>query len=105
MLNPFSPDYTGTVSIAATAASASVALPAAHTGQIEISNEGPDTVFVKLASASGPVAAVPNGASAGSYPVLPGQSKNVSVRLVSHVAAICASGKTASVWFTVGQGE
>lgn len=100
MTNAFIPLYQGTKQIAATAASANVALAKGTERNIEISNEGPDTVFVEFGGSS--IAA----AAATGYPVLPGQSKVIrNIGQATYAAAICAAGKTATVYFTCGDGE
>ena len=98
--NAFVPLYQGTSQIAATAASARVALAESDERNIEISNAGPDTVFVELGGSS--VAAV----AASGYPILAGQSKVVrNVQKHTYAAAICAATQTATVYFTCGDGE
>lgn len=96
---PFSPAPQGTVKIDATSASARVALSPAFSDTIEVSNEGTDTVFVCLGG-SGVTAATTD------YPVLAGQSKVIprASAAQTYGAAICASGKTATVYFCCGKG-
>jgi hypothetical protein len=102
---PFTPQWADTVSLSATAVSGRVALSGEQIDQVEISNDGPDAVFVTFGNSSID-ATVPNGATGGSYPVLAGQSKMVSPAANStHAAAICASGKTATVWLSPGRGQ
>lgn len=100
MADPFTPMPAGTAQISATGTTASAAL-AAVSNIVEITNDGPDIAFVELGGST------VTAAAATGYPVAPGQSKIVSNRLAkaTHVAAICASGKTATVYFTAGDGE
>ena len=97
MYKPFTPFTAGTKQIAATSTTANVAL-AMDSTYLEISNEGPDTVYVELGGST--VTAV---ATTG-YPILVGQSKLVMRSSAMYAAAICASGKTATVYFSAGDG-
>lgn len=96
-----------TVEIAATAASAAVALPTAEAAypEIEVTNaDSLNTVFVLLGSSASMTVAAPAGATPGGYPILPGQSKVISRNGATHAAAICDAGLTAQVYFSAGRG-
>jgi len=89
----------GTVSIAATTSSVAAVIPAFTAGpfQLEIQNPGDAIAFVRWGSGT-PTAVVTD------YPVLPGQSKIVTVdQPTTGVAAITASG-TATLYVTYGVG-
>lgn len=92
----------GSITISATTSSAATALATAgadNLRQIEIQNNGSAVVFVE-SGISTVVATV-----AASYPVLPGQSKVVTIqRTHTHIAAISASG-TQTLYVSVGFGE
>lgn len=99
-MSAFTPLPQGTKNIAATGTTANVALAAASK-TIEITNEGPDTVFVEFGDST------VTAAAATGYPVAAGQSKVVgnSLAKATHAAAICDSGKTAKVFFSCGDGQ
>jgi P pilus assembly chaperone PapD len=96
----------GTVSLAATSTTGSVALTARGGGNsVVVSNKGPNWVHVKFGD-SNVTAALPAGATAGDTPVGPGVQ--MTLRRDdgnTHMAAICAAGETATVWATGGEGE
>lgn len=100
-MNPFAP--TGaTVSRAATSTTASVAITSAALGQggtcVRLHNIGPNIAFVKF-GVSGVEAA------ATDLPIPVGVVEVFAIGpLVTHMAAICASGQTATVYCTPGQG-
>lgn len=97
MYKPFTPFTAGTKQISATGTTGNVAL-AMDSTYLEVSNDGPDTVFVELGGST-----VTAAANTG-YPVLPGQSKLIMRSSATYAAAICASGKTATVYFSAGDG-
>lgn len=95
---PFSPAPQGTVKIDATQTTARIVLSPIFSDTVEVSNEGTDTAFVCLGG-SGVEAATTD------YPVLAGQSKVIPRSSTqTYGAAICASGKTATVYFCSGKG-
>ena len=110
-MSSFAPALAGqatTVSLAATQASGNVQLASTGTGQsqVEIQNKGPGWAYVAFGKDNSVAATVPNGATAGSYPVGPGQSKLVSVGTNAlFMAAICDSGGTATLFATIGYGD
>jgi hypothetical protein len=96
-----------TVSLSATSTTGNVALAGVATGQAqcEIQNKGNGWAYVAFGGST-VAATVPNGATAGSYAVGPGQSKIVSIGSnAQYAAGICASGDTATLLFTVGYGD
>lgn len=104
---PINGGSASTVSLAATSTTGRVALSGVGTGQsqIEIQNKGGNWAFVVFGDSS-VVATAPNGATAGGYPVGPGMCKVVTIGTnATNAAAICASGETATLWFSVGCGD
>lgn len=103
-IRPFQPIQAGSVTIACAASSSATALSAINASapivQLEVQNAGSVNVFVEPGLASTITAAVASG-----YPVLPGQSKVISVSpRTTHIACISASG-TQSVFVTAGTGN
>jgi hypothetical protein len=93
----FSPIPAGTVTLAATAVTSRTAI-AKGNNQLEITNAGPDTVFVEVGDST--VAAV----VATGYPILLGATRLISVNpLATHIAAISAG--TSTVYASAGTGE
>lgn len=92
----------GTITISATTSSAATALPtvgADNQRQIEIQNAGAANVFVETGSST------ITAATASGYPILPGQSKVITIqRTVTHIATISASG-TQTLYVSTGIGE
>lgn len=93
----------GTLTLSVTGTSAATALPMGDINNkrnAEIQNAGTVTVFVLFCPSSTCTALV-----ASSYPVLPGQSKVVTIPPnTSHVAAI-TGGTAATAYVTLGIGE
>lgn len=102
----FTATTTGTVGLSVTAVSASIALPISQSDQVEVSNEGPDTIFVRPGK-SGVTAVAPTlGGAAGDYPVLAGQSKVIDRKGDdTHIAMVCAAGKTSTGYASCGVGS
>lgn len=100
----FTPKPTGTVSITSAVTSARVALGALNSQQLAITNSDTSNIaYVEFGGAT-VVATVPNGATPGSMPILPGQTRGVTIPLgTTNVAAICTAG-TPVVYFTPGNG-
>lgn len=110
MSRPFIPIATAT--LAATASSAVIALPATvaagqrRTGRMI--NTGPSLAFVELGAST--VTAVAGGNTTatpdGSWPLLPGVIEVFELQPGrTHLAAICQAGGTALIRITVGEGE
>ncbi len=93
---PFRPGAaTQTINVNAT--SQSVTLPGALP-QVELQNDGASACFVR-------VGASPQTAVTTDYPILPGQSKIITVETQAGVlAAVCAAGGTATLYVTPGWG-
>ena len=104
-----------TVSLAATSSSSRVLLPGS-TGsmssavgggpeQVQIYNSGGNQAYVEFGG-SAVTAAVPNGATAGSYPVAPGAVVVCTVwgNRIRYAAAIFDSGNSGTLYFTPGDG-
>jgi hypothetical protein len=107
-----------TVSIAATVASSSVALPAAagdsgnpqnFARTFAVWNSGSTFAFVAFGPNSSVAATVPNGATAGSFPISPGSGYNGPPATITvagnptYVAAIMAS-STGTIYICPGNG-
>lgn len=104
-LLPFTPHSAATNSISATAGSARVLLSEASSDQLELTNDGPNTVYLEFGGSS-VAATVPNGGTGGGYPVLAGQSKVIQRSGTwTYAAAICATSQTALVLITAGKGD
>ncbi len=108
MSEPFVPNNQGTKSLSVTTTSGStvVALDLLGATQLEFTNDGSVTVFVRWGLASVGAATVPAGATGGSYPVGPGAKVVVSIgpSEVTHACAITAS-STATLYITPGRGQ
>jgi hypothetical protein len=111
MLNPFHWLEGATVSLSATSTSGNVALPKMPTGrvQIRVHNKGPNTAFIAKGTDSTIAATLPNGAAPGAMPIPSGAVEvltlnNTDKSPITHIAAICASTETATLYFTVGAG-
>lgn len=98
----------GTAAIAATQASGSATLfTSKGVGtNVMVYNEGPDLAFVKLGASGGSVT-VPSTTGTGGTPVPVGFfgltiSRDANVDTTCY--AICKTGETATVYFTVGNG-
>lgn len=101
-LDPFQFQPGGSVTISVTSSSTATALfgPAGEKRNVELQNAGAVAVFVEFCSSSTCTAT-----AATSYPVLPGQSKMVTIQPnVTYVGAIAASG-TQTLYVAVGIGE
>ena len=98
-----------TVRLSATASTSRVALPTAAAGavheNVRIVNHGPYAAFVN-AGDSGVNAALPTGTPAqDNTPLLPGSDVVFSLPGgVTHIAAICASGGTATLDISTAEG-
>lgn len=105
-VTPFSPSPVGTVALAVTSASASVALPPLPgDGPVAVTNAvGGAICFLKFGLTAAVAAAVPvAGAASGDYPLLPGTTQILERGSAGFVAAIGTTGTT--LYFTTGQGS
>lgn len=99
MLNPFTPGPT--VTLAVTETSARVALPAGLSGQVMITS-APNSALAFIQFGDSTVTAD----EATSTPILPTASYIFTIGPdVTHVAGICATGDTATLYFTRGHGQ
>lgn len=101
-LDPFQFQPGGSIAISVTNSSAATALfgPMGEKRNLELQNAGTIAVFVEFCPSSTCTAA-----TATSYPVLPGQSKMVTIQpSTTHIAAIATSG-TQTLYVAVGIGE
>lgn len=99
MLQPMTP--VGSATLAATQATGSVALPGAGDAAFQVAVWSPaanDAAFIKFGTST--VEALVTDIAIG-----PGQRVVFTIpSTVTHVAAICGSGETATLYFTTGQG-
>jgi len=105
-VNLFTPRSTGTTSVTcSSAASSRVAMGQADTQhQVAVYNSDVSNMAFVEFGTSTVTAVVPNGATPGSMPVGPGQTRGVTISpSVTHAAAICTGG-TPVVYFTPGDG-
>ena len=86
----------GTVSLAVSGTSASVAIPAGAT-TLELQNAGDVIVFVRWSPAA-------TTAVATDYPVLPGQSKVITIGSGHTVLAGITAGGSATLYISHGKG-
>lgn len=99
-VQPFSPQNTATITISASQTAASTAFPTSSASCYMIQNAGPNTVFhtVTVAAAT--------ASTSTSTPVLAGAIMVFSMPEGSaFVNNICASGQTATVYVTPGEGQ
>ena len=98
---PLAPVVAGSKTISCTSAGVSTALPTtiAQQRNLELQNAGNVAIFVEVGDSS-QTAAVATG-----YPILPGQSKVVTVSSsITHIACIVAA-TTTTLYVTVGTGN
>jgi hypothetical protein len=95
-MSAFTPQATATLSVTATSSNAALG----GTGsQVVFQNAGPNTAFVAFGSST--VTATTAG-----FPVLNGQSLQLTRPAdATHMAAICASTQTATLYATPGEGD
>jgi hypothetical protein len=99
MLNPFTPGPT--VTLAVTEDSAPVALPVGLSGQIMVTS-APNSSLAFIQFGDSTVVAT----EAASTPVLPTAAYIFTIGPdVTHAAGITATGDTATLYFTPGQGQ
>jgi hypothetical protein len=98
----FAPKAKATVSLAATAGSATVPIRshAEDGGQVLIFNAGSSKAFIEIGGAA-VAATVPNGPSAGSM-VIPTDGWAIVTQPGTHLAAICAAGESATLYAVPG---
>lgn len=102
-VTPFTPIMAGSTTISCTSSSAATALTAINSNlpklQLELQNSGSVPIFVDV-GISTITAAVASG-----YPILPGQSKVISISpRTTHIACIVAV-TTTTLYVTVGLGN
>lgn len=96
---PISPSTAGTKTISCTSSSAATALTFVGQDNIELQNGGSVPIFVEVGTST------VSAAVATGYPVLPGQSKVISINpAVTHIACIVAA-TTTTLYVTVGMGN
>lgn len=97
----------GTKAISVVGTTAAVALPTIGVGevrQVELSNAGSLTVFVEFGDST--VAAVIPTGTANAYPILPGQTKVVTIKpTTTHIATIATGAGPTTLYVTLGIGE
>jgi len=99
-VQPFSPDFTNTQTLAATATSANAALNAVdgNMNVLRVANAGPNTVFIRWGATA-------QTAVTTDMPILAGTVEVFSKGAATNVAAICAAGQTATLYLTCGEGQ
>ena len=98
MTIPFGPQLGETVSVSATASTASAAISINRASTLVVSNTGSSLAYVSWGAGSAT-------ATTSDYPVLSGSKEPVTIpNTVTHVAAICDSGESTTVKFTPGRG-
>jgi hypothetical protein len=103
-VNLFTPKSTGTTSITSAVTSARVALVPSNSRQLAVSNSDTSNIAYVEFGDSTVAATVPSGATPGSMPILPGQTRGITIGAnVTHAASICSAG-TPIVFFTPGNG-
>ena len=101
---PFAPGASNNVLITVAATTATVALPVGSGDVLELTNDGSVAVFVSIGT-SAITATIPlNGGAAGSYPILAGQSKCVTMPRTNHPTHIATISGTASQPLYVSRG-
>lgn len=91
----FSPSYGKTKTLSASSSSSQVAFDA---GQhfVHITNDGPNTVFIRIGNGS-------QTATTADFPILDNESKTLRIGPSNtNMAGICAVGQTATVYITPG---
>lgn len=75
--------------------------------QVIVKNAGASNAFINFGQTSGVAAAVAptDGTPANGYPVLAGSIETLTIAPNSYVTAICATGLTATLYFTPVSGE
>lgn len=102
--NLFTPKTTGTTSITSAVTTAAVALVPSGQHQFAVTNADTSNIAFVEFGISTVTATVPSGATPGSMPILPGQTRGISIAPgVTHAASICSAG-TPIVYFTPGDG-
>lgn len=74
---------------------------------IRIFNAGDGIVFIEKGGSSVTATIPTDGGSAGSMPIAPGRETGITITPiegVTHIAAICPSGETATLYITPGNG-
>lgn len=102
----FFPRGTAVINATQTSGSATIFTSNGVGTNVMVFNAGPDLAFVKIGPASG-AATVPNGTGTGSTPVpvgFFGLTISRDANLDTTAYAICNTGETAAVYFTVGNG-
>lgn len=107
VLNNFQPLPTSTTSISATDATGRVLVrgttqPGLQQKWYMITNADTSNIAFVEVGGSTITATLPNGATPGSMPVLPGQTVAIDGSGGHYVAAICLSTKTATIYITQG---
>jgi hypothetical protein len=101
---PFQPSDLGTTSLAVTSATGNRVLASAGAASVVLTNIGPSDCFGRFGNFA-VEATVPSGATAGGFPVLAGSQTTVRPDTGdTHLALICASGGTATVYISTGSG-
>lgn len=95
-IKTFHPNGLLTATIAASAASSSTALDQ-FSDAVRIQNKGPNEVFIQFGNSA-------VAATTAHMPIASGATETFTKGALTHVAAICGAGETATVRFTCGEG-
>jgi hypothetical protein len=100
-VNSFTPSVSGTKTVSATATNTSQALNTidANNSALRVANAGPNTVYVTWGIGA------QTASVTTSVPVMSGTVEIFCKGFADTVAAICASTQTATVYFSVGEGQ
>lgn len=95
-----------TAALAATQASARIPLPDPAAETVRLFVVGAGNVFIEFGNSS-VAATIPAGAAKGSVPIAGNRETGFSLNVGkhSHIAAICPTGETATVYVTCGTGS
>lgn len=93
---PFTPGQTVTVNATDASGSTAAALPA-NGGSVRVANVGVVAAYIAFGGAA-------VSAATTDMPILPGTAECFGIGMQSHVAARCATGQTATLMITGGDG-
>lgn len=96
LIKTFAPTGAVTVRLAATSASSSAAVDQ-FSSVVRVVNAGPDLAYLQFGDAS-------VASDANRMPIPVGSTELFSKANMTHVAAICDATKTATLYFTSGEG-
>lgn len=95
-IKTFAPNGQNTVQLAATSASASVAIDP-YSSVVRVLNTGPNLAYIRFGQAG-------DAATLSRLPLPVGAAELFTKGAAPYVAAICDAGNTATLFFTAGEG-